>query len=84
MLSRGFDLRLSNKTLARKLGYGFSIYEAVSEDEDFIGHAKAQLERLPEFHPWKFIANNDPSKIDLSGLPSEFQNNLDKEKKKVI
>ena len=47
MLSRGFDLRLSNKTLARKLGYGFSIYEAVSEDEDFIGHAKAQLERLP-------------------------------------
>ena len=84
MLSRGFDLRLSNKTLARKLGYGFSIYEAVSEDEDFIGHAKAQLERLPEFHPWKFIANNDPSKIDLSGLPSEFQNNLDKEKKKGI
>ena len=84
MLPRGFDLRLSNKTLARKLGYGFSIYEAVSEDEDFIGHAKAQLERLPEFHPWKFIANNDPSKIDLSGLPSEFQNNLDKEKKKGI
>ena len=82
-------MRLNNKTLARKLGYGFSVDEVISEDENFIGHAKAQLESLPEFHPWKFIARADPytallSKINLSDLPDEFQNDLDKEKKKGI
>jgi hypothetical protein len=77
-------LRLSNKTLARKLGYGFSINESVSEDEDFIARAKSQVEKLPDFHPWKFIAKIDPSKIDLSNLPNEFQNDLDREKKKGI
>ena len=77
-------MQLSNKTLARKLGYGFSLNEPISEEEDYIGLAKAQLERLPEFHPWKFIATTNPSIIDLSSLPNEFQNDLAREKKRGI
>jgi hypothetical protein len=74
----GFILALSNRVLARKLGYGVAYSDGAGEANDFGETAKSQLEYIPEFHPWKFIATHDQSKINLNDLRYDFQNDLDK------
>lgn len=80
----GLILALSNRVLARKLGYGVAYSDGAGEANDFVETAKSQLEYIPEFHPWKFIATHDQSKINLNHLRDDFQNDLDKRSKRSI
>lgn len=75
---------LNNKILSRKLGYGFSLDEVPNEEFDFIASAKAELEEVVKFHPWRYIAEQDPSIIDLDDLNERFQNDLAKSDKRLI
>lgn len=75
---------LNNKILSRKLGYGFSLDEVPSEEFDFIASAKAELEEVVKFHPWRYIAKQDRSIIDLDDLNERFQNDLAKSDKRLI
>jgi uncharacterized protein (DUF1800 family) len=69
---------------ARKLGYGFSLDESLIDDQSFIENANLQLEALPDFHPWQFIAEFDEASLDFESLDDDFQNTLEKSKKKAI
>ena len=69
---------------ARKLGYGFSLDESLMDNQSFIENANLQLETLPDFHPWQFIAEFDEASLDFESLDDDFQNTLEKSKKKAI
>ena len=69
---------------ARKLGYGFSLDESLMDNQNFIENANLQLETLPDFHPWQFIAEFDEASLDFESLDDDFQNTLEKSKKKAI
>jgi hypothetical protein len=67
---------------ARKLGYGFSLDESLMDNQNFIENANLQLETLPDFHPWQFIAEFDEASLDFESLDDDFQTLWKKAKKK--
>jgi uncharacterized protein (DUF1800 family) len=69
---------------ARKLGYGFSLDESLIDDQSFIKSAKLQLETLPDFHPWQFIAEFDKVNANFENFSNDFQSTLEKKQKKAI
>ena len=78
------------RQVSRRIAYGFSFEETMLDEDNFIKNAKQQLERLPDFNPWQYIAEfNDPGmNIDGDDLSTDLEQktelSLDKTQKKDI
>ena len=76
------------RQVSRRIAYGFSFEETMLDEDNFIKNAKQQLERLPDFNPWQYIAEfNDPGmNIDGDDLSTDLEQktelSLDKTQKK--
>ena len=76
------------RQVSRRIAYGFSFEETMLDEDNFIKNAKQQLERLPDFNPWQYIAEvNDPG-MNIGGddlstdLKQKTELSLDKTQKK--
>ena len=56
---------MKSRQASRKLAYGFSFYEESIDEDDFIKDAKQQMETLPDFNPWQYIADFDGPGINV-------------------
>ena len=66
------------RQVSRRIAYGFSFEETMLDEDNFIKNAKQQLERLPDFNPWQYIAElNDPG-MNIDG------DEADEEDKKLL
>ena len=78
------------RQVSRRIAYGFSFEETMLDEDNFIKNAKQQLERLPDFNPWQYIAEfNDPGmNIDGDDLSTNLEQktelSLNKTQKKDI
>jgi uncharacterized protein (DUF1800 family) len=78
------------RQVSRRIAYGFSFEETMLDEDNFIKNAKQQLERLPDFNPWQYIAEfNDPGmNVDGDDLSTDLEQktelSLDKTQKKDI
>ena len=81
---------MKSRQASRKLAYGFSFHEESLDEESFIKDAKQQLESLPDFNPWQYIAEFDGPGIndgadDLKADSNQKTNlSFDKGQKKEI
>ena len=78
------------RQVSRRIAYGFSFDETLLDEDNFIKNAKQQLESLPDFNPWQYIAEfNDPG-MNIGGddlstdLKQKTELSLDKTQKKDI
>ena len=56
---------MKSRQASRKLAYGFSFSEESLDEANFIKDAKQQLESLPDFNPWQYIAEFDGLGINV-------------------
>ena len=81
---------MKSRQASRKLAYGFSFHEETLDEETFIKDAKQQLESLPDFNPWQYIAEFDGPGINdgADGLKADSNQktnlSFDKGQKKEI